>query len=906
MSLFDAARYRLRNLFRARAVDSERDEEFAFHQRLSASAHEHETGDGVAAPHVARRSFGNVTLIKEEVRWMGAIRWIDQVGQDLRFALRTYRRSPVFTLVAVLSIGLGIGANTAVFGVTDGLMFQRLPVPAPHELVRLWKDDGRGGREPYFHVAEYEALERMSGADVAAMTVADAQTADIGGTEYERLMFYSVSGGLFPMLGIRPAAGRLFTPQDDRDEMPVAVLGYAYAARHFGVAENAVGRQITLQGQAFTVVGVLPREFRSLHVTEQMTIVLPRRSGVRVPQSRPDLGNLLILVTRVVPGAGGDQTRTTLERGFAACCANSQLVSPGIGTVNPIEADGQRLTFEGVSRGIPGDKGNVRDAFGPVLFALMAGVAIILLIACTNVGTLLLERATVRARELAVRMSIGASRGRVVRQLLTESVLLAAMGATVGLALAVWGTAVLADSLPGNLRVIQPFVEIRPSFGMVGFIATVAAVCVLIFGVLPAVRATRVDPVVGLRSGSPATTQSNRLDRGLIALQMGLALVFVASAGLFGATLQNLRSGIGDTDPHRLLVAEVETEGTPIKSGAERPVYDRIFERLRVLPGVNSISGTNVVPLIYMGFEKRRLDIPGFEDLAAAKYPLDQHPMATWVITAMPGFFSTMGVRLVAGREFNDGDVAGAPLAAIISESVVARFFAGRDPIGQRMGFAGGRRAVTIVGVARDIQQTDLRAPAEHSVYLARAQRRNDEDRFIYVMRTDRTAAGLSTTIAAAIKEAAPEIRVRKVQPMSEILAFGIGREQALRAVAVIFSVFAVGLAAMGLYGVLAFHVTSRSREIGIRMALGAGRSSVVRLVMGQSLVVILAGVAIGIPFALAATSSLKSLFYGVNPMAPRPFAVAVLVLLGAGVAAALLPSRSASRVDPLTAIRTE
>jgi ABC-type antimicrobial peptide transport system permease subunit len=276
------------------------------------------------------------------------------------------------------------------------------------------------------------------------------------------------------------------------------------------------------------------------------------------------------------------------------------------------------------------------------------------------------------------------------------------------------------------------------------------------------------------------------------------------------------------------------------------------------------------------------------------------------VIYATPGFFSTTGSGLVAGRDFSDTDVTGAPPVVIINETIARQFFSGRDPIGQRIGFHGGRRALQVIGIARDVKQTDLRAPNPRTVYLARAQRRNDGDRFVYAIRTDRDAASVEAAARKAIAATAPEVVIRMVEPMSALVAFTLGREQALSLVALVFSVVAVGLAAIGLYGVMAFQVTSRSREIGIRMALGADRIEVVRMVMRQSLFVVAAGIAIGIPLALGASSALQALLYGVKPFAPAPFLIAVLVLVGAGILATLLPSRNASRVDPLVALRSE
>jgi hypothetical protein len=280
VSLIDAARYRIRALFRLSAANRERDEEFAFHQSLAETDHVHATGDVSDARYAARRDFGNATRIKEEIRWMGAMRWIDQLGQDLRFASRTLWRSPVFTIMAVSSIGLAIGANAAVFGVIHALMLERLPIRQPHELVQLWREDGIGGREPLFNAAEYEALRASSSVPLGVLTNASVTQSQIAGVPENRLSFAAVDGGLFPMLGVTASAGRLLMPEDDRVAAPVAVLGLASAVRYFGSAREAVGQHITLQGHTFTVVGVLPRQFRSLHVEWPMSVVVPRNTSL--------------------------------------------------------------------------------------------------------------------------------------------------------------------------------------------------------------------------------------------------------------------------------------------------------------------------------------------------------------------------------------------------------------------------------------------------------------------------------------------------------------------------------------------------------------------------------------------------------------------------------------------------
>ena len=893
MSLIDAARHRLRTFFRPNAADHDRDAELRFHQDLAAEHLAHEIGDAEDAGYAARRELGNTTYAKEEMRHMGALRWVDATVQDLRFASRIFVRSPVFTAIAVLSIGVGIGANTAIFSVINALMLERLPISNPRELVQLWRADSVGEREPYFSVAEFDALRTVLGTDVTALTYLSTTRAEIGGASYDRLSFDAVDGWFFPLLGLRPEAGRLITPADDRDGALVTVFSFRDATRYFGSAQKAVGQRIKLEGHVFTVVGVTPRRFTGVIVGDAMSFVVPRSAQTYVRNTwNPQDGSELMLVTRLA--ADSVRTRLGLERAFAGCCGDGQLAMP-----RWRKSRGQLVMLSDISRGTTVGKFDARAMFSRGLYTMMAGVAMILLMACTNVGNLLLARATVRSRELAVRLSLGASRLRIVRQLLVESALLATLGTVVGVALAVWGTSALAGKLPGGLQMLQPYLRLGPNGAVLGFATGIALLCTIVFGVLPAIRATKLDPIIGLRSGSRTATRSGRLDRGVIAFQMSIALVLVASAGLLGATLRNLSAGLGDLDPDRLLIAEVEVAGTTITPDRARAAYDEIDRQLHDVPGVRAAVATDVMPLVYRGFSTRMLDIAGFEDRRNAD-------VEAGLIHVSPGFFTTTGSGLSAGREFGDADIAGAPEVTIISETIARQFFPGTNPIGQMIGFRGGERSMQIVGVARDVKQSDLRAPAPRTVYLPRAQRAHDGDRLIFAMRINGRADVVALAARAAITAAAPNVVIRTVRPLSNQVAFHVGRERALATVAIVFSALAVGLAAIGLYGVMAFQVTSRTREIGVRMALGAGRARVVRMILGQSLGVAIAGVVVGVPLALAAANALRALLYGVAPFEPAPFVLAVGVLVTVAVVATLVPSRNAARVDPLIAMRAE
>jgi predicted permease len=469
-----------------------------------------------------------------------------------------------------------------------------------------------------------------------------------------------------------------------------------------------------------------------------------------------------------------------------------------------------------------------------------------------------------------------------------------------GVALAIWGSAALSRNLPAGLGLLGPFVAVRPSLTIFGFTASVALVCGLIFGVVPAFRATRGDIVAGLRDDQAAGRRVRALDKSVVAIQVGLALLLLTSAGLLSATLRHLTDSVGGSHPETLLVVQLDVRGTPHSDTLLQATVPTLHARFAAMPGVKSVAESFVVPLIYGGLPTKLLDAPGFETASD-----DQVEVASFAVA--PRYFETLGVSLLAGRDFTEQDVLGTPRVAVISEHLAREFFPGRNPIGQNIGFRGaGGRELTIVGVVADAKQSDLRSPAPNTVYLTRRQQPDMSDRAVFAIRTTVPAAQLVTPARAIILGELPKIRIRHLLPMAELLSMTVGRESALAWLAVAFSVLALLLAAIGLYGVMAFQVSARTREIGVRMALGAQRSQVVRMVIGQALIVVAIGVAVGIPFSLFGARSLQALLYGITPFDPAPLALGAGVLVIVGAIAALIPSRNAARVDPLVAIRCE
>jgi putative ABC transport system permease protein len=875
MSLFDGLRHRLRSVLGSGQADRERAEEYALHDAL-ASGHE----------------FQNATYVKEEVRWMGAMRWVDSISQDLRYTARTLRRSPVFTAVAVASLGLGVGANALIFGVIHSLLLTKLAVADPDQL-RILSNTPEGRSRAFFSAQEVQALLAVPRADVALWYPGGSARAEIGSLAPGGMGLDPVSGTYFRVAGVRLAAGRGITEQDEHDAARVAVLGYDQARAGFGSAEAAVGKTIKLNNLEFTVIGVSGAGYLGLSNGSDYTLSIPAATFPTL-QNRPagPPQGPAFIVTRL--GRDSATTKQALTSAFNACCAAGQL--------NPVEPyERGELGFIDVRHGTrEGKKVDVRAQYANTLFALMGGVAVLLLIACTNVGNLLMARASARARELAVRLSLGASRGRIVRQLLVESLVLAVVGATAGFAISLWGSGILARNLPSGLAMLGPFVALRPSLPILGFTAAVAVACALVFGVVPAIRATRGDVVAGLRDNQRGGRRSRFLDRGIVALQVGLALLLMSAAGLLSATLRNLSESVGGSNPKTLLAVQIDSRGTPHSDTAMQAAAPTLHAKFLALPGVKSVAESYVVPLIYGGLPTRMINVAGMETR-----PNDEVEAATFAVAA--GYFETLGIDIRTGRDFGASDVVGAPRVAVISETAARQYFPGKNPIGEMIGIRGEPRDIQVIGVVADAKQVDLRSPAPRTVYLSYAQARSQwGDRVVWAIRTTASPAEVAPLVRAAILEELPNIRIRHVHPMTDLLALTTGKERMLTLLAVAFGVLAVVLAAIGLYGVMAFQVSARRREIGVRMALGADRGQVVRMVLGQGLTLVVIGVLAGIPLSLIAAKSLTALLYGISPFSLIPLAIGAVVLALAGVLASLIPSSNAARVDPLVAIRSE
>lgn len=867
------------------ALDRDMDDEMRLHIELHADALER-TG---LAPDEARRraiaEFGGVQRYREEGREARTLAWLHDLAADLRYGIRTLGRAPLFTVASVLSLGLGIGANVAIFGLLYGVLMQPLAVPHPRELAALvvtYKG------EPYPSVLRrtYLALRDAPGAPrLEAMHEADDILAEAAGfSEYSRVAF--VEGGFFSLLGAAPSLGRVIDPDDDARRQPVVVIADHLWTRYFARRRDVLGKQLLLRGHAFTVIGVMPRSFRGVRFNGSFTMAVPAGFAERL--GIPEARNNVNVLARVDGSALRAAFSVPLDATYHRCCVDAEDTRSDV-----------HVSLEDASRGVPYGKGDFRGDYRLVLWSLMGGVALVLLIACSNVGNLLLARGAARGRELSIRLSIGASRWRIVRQLLAESALLALLGAVVGVLLAALATRVLIRALPRGLDSASSLVEFDLKLPVVVFAALTAIVSVLVFGVGPALRATRSDAATALRDrGGDRRRESRLVDRLLVVMQVAVTLVLVCGAGLLVATLRNLRAIDPGFVPTHLVAISVETRGTAFEPGGIVPLHREILDRARMVPGVLDAAMATRIPAI------------GGRD-ASFPYAVVGQPrrkdaeVSVTVVT--PGYLATTRTPILAGRDFADADTPAGARVAIANEAFVRRHFPVGSPLGATVRIDGlnGGEVVSIVGVARDVRLGDRRSPPEPMLHIPASQA-GKWPFLLLLMRTGPDPARVMPAVTHALEPYAHRLRVSGPQTMDDAFDEVLLRERLAAALASTCAMLALGLAMVGLGGLVGFSVARRTREIGVRMALGAQRASVVWLVLRGALTMALGGILIGAPVALGAGQALRSLLYGIAPTSILLLGAAAAALVGIAMLASAAPAWRAARVDPVIALRSD
>ena len=878
---------RLRSLFRRRDVERELDEEIEFHLERRIDAHLSQGLSPQAARQAALRAMGGVTQRKEECRDMRRVNFVEDLARDLHYAARMLRKSPGFTAVAVLSLALGIGANTAVFSLVNAVLLRALPVNRPERLVVLRPVD-RGGFPGYFAYPDYRRLREQNQVFSGVLAASRLDRLDVElGARTTQVQGEIVSGNYFSVLGVPAALGHTFSGAEERQ--PVAVVSYRFWKREFGGDRAIPGRGVTIQGVRFTITGVAPVGFSGEAAGAAPDIWVPAGVQPLVYPIRHELRNdrsveWLDVMGRLKDGATIEQARA--NAGVLVAQLHAEL-----GNNAPYDYL-QRLDLQAGGRGTA----DLREKFSESLLTLMAVVGLVLLAACTNVASLLLARAAARQREMATRLAIGATRGRLFRQVVTESVLLATLGGAAGLLFAAWGGTILVALV--NVGGDAVSLDLRPDARILLFTAAAAAFTGVLFGLAPALDAVRAQLAPMLRTGARSLAGGRRrwgLRDALLAAQVGLALVMVAGGGLFIRTLWNLKTLDAGFRADHVLLASLDSQWDAFPRPQLASLAARLMERTAAIPGVQSASVSYFGSMADGGGNICCVQTEGYTPRARQ----DQQARMDYV---GPGYFRTLGIPLVAGREFSPGDTAGAPAVAIVNQTMARHFFGRGSAVGRR--FRLGKGEFAIVGVAADSKYRDLREATPRLVYFAFLQ--DPHELNTLAVRTAGTPRAFAGAVRETIRETAPGLRITEITTLSGRIDRKLVRERLLADLSGFFSGLTLLLVSIGIYGALAYAVARRTNEIGIRMALGAQRGAVLWMVLRDILLVLSAGVAGGIAGVLALGRLVESMLFGLKPADAATLALATALLTAVALAAGYVPARRASRVDPVAALRFE
>ena len=819
--------------------------------------------------------------------------------QDVRYALRWLRRSPGFACVALLSLALGIGANTAIFSLIDAVLLKLLPVKDPQGLVFL----GAQGRDGIAHTFYFETYQRLRAeqpffTDLAAFSPVRMNVSVDGRTE-PSVEGQLVSGNYFGVTGAGAVIGRTLTDQDDRlpGAHPVAMISYAYWQRRFGGSAEAIGKKILIDGTPFTIIGVTSPGFFGLEVGSAPDVTAPL---MMQPQVMPERENWLGRPVNTVDWlriAGRLKPGVTMQQASAGMRVIYRRVQTQL--ARELNSEWERTWLKEWAEAAlvlePGGTGlsDLRRQFSAPLFVLMAVVALVLLMACVNIANLLLARAPARQREIAVRLAIGAGRSRLVRQLLVESVLLAVLGGALGVSIALWGSQMLVRFLSTGRTPIS--LDLSPDFRVLGFTALASVATGILFGLAPALRAARVDLTAALKAGGYAGNPNTRFGKALIAVQVALSLVLVTGAGLLVKSLQRLNGVDRGFDRSRVLTVRLEPRGSDQKHGNAlrlQRLYLELQEKVQAVPGVIAAGLAGASPTA---------------PLQSRTVPtLDGHQIRSMWTQVYPRYFETLGAPILQGRDFGPLDLAGgSAYVTVINETFAKRAFAGENPIGKRI-VCNGPNVCEVIGVVPDIGYSNLKGEAGPVMYYTFLQGPTGRAQMVLHVRfageADRIIAQVRSE-AAAVDPNLPAFEIRTLE--TEVDAALI-RERLLALLSTCFGGLAVLLAVVGLYGVMTYTVARRTNEIGIRMALGASRARVLRLVLGETLRVTGLGMLAGVPITLWAARLIGSFLYRVTASDPAVLLLAVAFLLTTAMIAGYLPARRASRTDPMAALRCE
>jgi predicted permease len=835
-------------------------------------------------PEEARRrafvELGNVGAIEEEVRDVRG-RWLADLASDLRYALRTLRRAPAFAAVAILSLALGIGANSAIFTIVNAVMLRPLPVAAPHELVQFARvrGDGRPGAMSYPLFTHFrDNVRSISG---AFAQWSSEQAVSIDG-EDELLMTAAVTGDYFRVLGVGASAGRLLTAADEVSVPTAAVISDRYWQRRFGRDPSALGKSLRIRTHVYTIVGVAAASFTGVRPDVRSDVIVPLL--MTESQRRESTFNVLSVLGRLRDGATVEQANAEVQ---VLWSARLQETARGL----PEKARAEALRARAAALPAPDGINPLRDDFSAPLLILLGLVSLVLLLVCVNLSGLLLARAAARQHEIAIRLAIGASRTRLIRQLLTESLVMAAIGGTIGLSLSGWlGGRLVSLFSNGNPLAL----DVAPDWRVLAFTSIVSLAACVLAGLVPAVQAVRGSLNAPLKTvRAPGASRTGMV---LVATQLAISMILVVGATMFVTSLLRLYGVERGFDGDPVLLAAVRHDRTYTPEQTLL-VQAAIVERLRALPGVENASAAQVLPLAG-GLWNRDVAVEGYTFRSDESESVGFNAIA-------PAYFATIGTPVVAGREFDPRDGAEAPVA-IVNEAFARYFFGDASPLGRRVRSLDV--AYTIVGVVRDAKYQSLRHGIIKTMYVPWTLRTDDQPlRYSYLLRLEAAdPAAVVALLDRVLRDADPGLRLRNVISYATLVDRSLVAERLMATLGGFFGALALLIAALGVFGVLAFQVARRTSEFGLRTALGADRPALMRLVLRDVAVMVTAGVTIGGALSLMVTGLARRIVFDVAPNDPLVFATAAAVLGGAALLAAWLPARRAARVDPLIALRHE
>jgi predicted permease len=873
--------------------------------------------DGMTAERAraeARRRFGNAGLKHEESREIWMTRFWPELGQDVRYGCRTMAANKAFSALAVLSLALGIGANTAIYSFMESILLRSLPVADPESLVVLdWHSrPPQNANQEWVHVMHgvqgrawpgdkgemvsgmfpYPAFETLREENPVFSTLfgyfnGQKHNLDVRGQATTASTEY-VTGEYFRGLGVSPAAGRLIDSEDDRPgAAPVAVISFATSQQRFGGPSSAIGQPVLVDNVSFTVVGVTPPEFFGVDPAAAPDLYLPLHTNLLVDGARaagmyPD-GNFywIEMMGRLRPGVSMAQAQAALAPRFHRWVATTATT------------DGERAKLPALTLNPgAGGLGSLRREYSKPLYVLLAMVGLILAITCANIANLLLARAAARRREMAVRLSLGAGRFRVVRQLLTESVMLASLGGTLGVLFAIWGVRSLTFLFSNGQENFTLRAELN--WNVLGVTAALSVVCGLLFGLAPAIQSTRPDVMPALKDGRGGGPR-RRAQNVLVVAQIAMSFGILVAAGLFVRTLDKLHSIPLGYARQNILLFTLNARQAGHRDPEIATFYENLRQRFESIPGVSSatLSQSSIISAGEAGGAYRGTMKIGAVTIEGAG-----------VMVAGPRFFTTMQIPILAGREIDDRDQPGSTPVAVISEQLARTYFGKENPVGRRITLVEDKRDLEIVGVSGNVRYGRLKEGSPMTVFVAASQ--FSPDRVTYALRTAGDPLGYVRSVDEIVREADSRTPVRNVVTQAAEIDRTISREVMFAKLCTGFAVLALLMACVGLYGTMSYNVARQVGEIGIRMALGAQRGAVVWMVLRRVLILAGAGLAISVPAALIASRLVKSFLFETQPNDPGTLALAGVVLVIAAMLAGYAPARRASRIDPLAALRHE